>query len=407
MTSVRELLATPRDDLLRRALELGGELRPHLNTDELAAAVLTAHLGRGDPIEADGVLTVLPEGFGFLRAIELGYEPSAVDTYVSPSQIRSLNLQQGHRVQGPVRAPRSGERFFALLHVDAVEGQPPEHLDRIAPFDARTPMVATRPLSLGDDDDELWALQTLAPWCFGHRVLLRAPESFARGHLLARLARSVQRRHPEVRTTICLLDQRPEDGAAVRARLDGSGIEVVDTPFAAAPDRHVATATLVAERARRQAEHGHDVLLLLDSLTALTRAEARTSAPSGAWVQPGLDARALLTPKRWFACARQLAGAGSVTIVATVLPGEPGSIDATVASEFAPHSNSDVVIAPELATAEVALPFDPARTRTRTEDDPIPADERRRRRALQEQLLALPPDERLDHLLRARRDQPR
>lgn len=354
MTSVPELFAQPRAALLEAAAARGMELPPHLEHGELVGA-LVAHLAdAGEAVVADGELSMMHEGFGFVRLAAADYAETASDAYVSQKQIRALNLQHGHRVRGRVRAPRGAERSLSLQHVDAVQGVAVEKIGDVAPFSSRRAVVATRPLLLGDGD-AFAPLARQAPWRLGHRVLVHAGPEFARAAWLRDLALAVAAANPELAVTLCLLDQRPEDLAAARAAGADAELTVVGTRFADEPKRHCEVAELALQAALRRVERGDDLVLVVDSLSALARAHARSQPPSGAWIQPGLDARAVLGPKRLFASARQLDGGGSLTVLATVQEG-PTDLDQAIAREFAPGSNSDV------------WPEDPARSRTRPED---------------------------------------
>jgi transcription termination factor Rho len=355
MICVPELFAKPRPELLALAAEHGVDLRPHLTHAELVAELVTQRLAAGDDVVTEGELSMLHEGFGFVRLAATDYGETAVDAYVSPSQIRSLHLQQGHRVKGRLRAPRGNERFLALTRVESVQGVDADALGDVVPFGARTAIVPDRALPLGDDGP--WAgLAQQAPWRFGHRVLVHKQQDEPTAAWLTALAGAIAAAHPSVDVTLCLLDQRPEDLAVARALAADAhaNLTTVGTTFASPPRRHADVADLALHAALRRVEHGHDVVLLLDSVTALTHAHARSQAPSGAWIQPGLDARAVLAAKQLFAAARQTAEAGSLTVLATVL--EHGSaIDGAIADEFAPTSNSDV------------WPGTPERSRTRPE----------------------------------------
>src|SRR5690606_2539636 len=301
MTSLPHLLLQTREQLIALAAERGLGLRPYLGQDALVAEIVNDMLEHGETVTTDGVLSVLPEGFGFVRMLSHDFASTALDVYVSGNQVHKLNLQAGHRIRGPIRAPRGTERTFALVHVDLIENQAPEDLLSVTTFASRTATVASRPLricSAADARVDLAALQSLAPMCFGHRALLHAKSTWPRARFLAMLADSLPREHEQIDVTVCLLEQRPEDIAAVRLQLTGKPHTLVSTAFAAPPERHVAVAELALQRCLRLVEQGHDAVLLIDSLTALTRAQSRSSAPSGAWIQPGLDARSVLPAKQ-------------------------------------------------------------------------------------------------------------
>lgn len=364
------LAALPAAELLAIARAEGVSLLPNLARGELLAAILTHRLAQRAAVPADGVLELLPEGFGFLRSPWFDYEASPADAFVSPSQVRALNLKPGQRVRGPLRAPKGSERFVALVHVDEVDGADAAGLALRLAFAARTPIVPKVPLALAAPTAELRALALLAPWQLGQRVLVTAPPALPRAAFLARLAAAMRAANPDLTLTVCLLDQRPEDLAAARAQSgDTNGVEVVGTTFDAAPERHVALADIVLARCQRLVEAGRDVVLLFDSLTALTHARQREQPASGRWLCPGLDAQAVLPGKRLFAAARACAEGGSLTVIATALHATGAAIDDAVLAEFRHRGNSEVVVDGALAAAGAAVPFDAFATRTRPEED--------------------------------------
>lgn len=403
MTSLPHLLHQSREQLLALAAERGLGLLPHLEHDQVVRELATDLLKKNEAVTTDGTLDVLPEGFGFVRMLAHSFASTAVDAYVSPAQIKSLNLRSGHRIRGPLRAPRGTENFFALVHIDHVQDRAADALGDITVFEARTALVADRRLSWCTDDNDdaaLRALNRLAPIRYGHRVLIHASGTWPRAALLARIAKAQRQQATDLDITVCLLDQRPEDLAAARAALATHDCDVVGTAFAAGPDRQVTVADMAVQRAMRQVEHGRDALLLLDSLTALTRARSRAGAPSGAWIQPGLDAQAVLAAKQLFANAQRSAEGGSLTIIATAVQAAAGTIDDAIEREFATATNSDIVIVDTTDVGGDVLPFCPTTTRTRPEDDPATANERQRLTALRCELADLPLEQRkLDRLL--------
>ena len=416
MTSLPELLALTREQLLTQAEERYVDLRPHLQHDELVHAIATDMMAKDETVHADGVLDVLPEGFGFLRMLALDFASTAIDAYVSANQVRSLNLQTGHRIRGAIRAPRGTERTFALVHVDFVQDTPPEELLTVAGFASRTAAAPNRPLTLTEnqpvaDDDTQWmlhALQTLAPMAFGTRTLVHAPPKWPTARLLATLANALQQQHATADITVCLLDQRPEDIVAARtavaAGTHASATPVVTgTAFASPPERHVSVAELAWHRCLRQVEQGHDAILLIDSLTALTRARCRSTVPSGSWIQPGLDAKAILLAKEVLASTMQCTEGGSLTVIATVTTGDAGTIDEAIEREFASLTNSDVVIDTETTTCQ-GLCFDANATQTRDEGNPAHAVQTVKLRQVRSELAALPHADRGAHWVQAMRD---
>ncbi len=364
-----DLAARSGADLLAALLAQGVQTAPNLSRAELLAAFYAHLLSQGQHVLVTGALELLPEGFGFVRSPHLDYEASACDAFVTPSQVRALNLKAGHQVTGALRAPRGNERFFALSHIESVNGIDPARLVTRVAFAARTPMVATRPLALAGDD-ALRTLAFLAPWCRGQRVLVTAPPLWSRSPWLAQLAAALRTGDAGLRLYLCLLDQRPEDVAAVRAQLAPfAGCEVTGSTFGQVAERHVALTEMVLARAQRDVEAGHDVVLLVDSLTALVQASQRAQPASGRWLCAGLDAQAVWLAKRLFAAARACAEGGSLTVIATALGAAAGTVDAAVLAEFHHRGNSDVVIDAESAALAAAAPFDAMATRTRPEDD--------------------------------------
>tara|TARA_R110002072_G_scaffold269079_11_gene428362 strand:+ start:18741 stop:20039 length:1299 start_codon:yes stop_codon:yes gene_type:complete len=429
MTSLPELIQQPRRQLLATATERGVDLRPHLQQDELVQAIASHMMANGETVTTDGVLAILPEGFGFVRMVPLNFRSTAVDAYVSANQVRSLNLHSGHRIRGEIRAPRGTERTFALVHVDLVQDTPPEQLMDVTGFASRTPVAATRPLALAPNKTPtpkpgkskvkakapsetnessntsvmLHALQTLSPLCFGQRMLLHATPAWPRARFLATLANSIEAQHPEADITVCLLDQRPEDIVTAQA-LAGSRTCVVSTAFATPPEHQVTVAELAWHRCLRQVEQGHDVILLVDSMTALTRARSRSSVASGSWIQPGLDAKAILLAKEVLASTKQCEEGGSLTVIASVTTDAADTIDAAIEREFAALTNSDVVIDADAEGLD-GLCFDLVETRTRAEDNPSHGSPCQQQAAkLRGELAALPYGERAAGWLAAAAD---
>lgn len=383
-------------DLIARAAVEGVPVAANLSRSELLAAVLSHRLARGEIVHGEGVLELLPEGYGFLRCRQDDYEATPADAYVSPSQVRSLNLKAGHLVRGPLRAPKGNERYFALVHVDRVNGVEPAGLGHRITFAARTPVVPDRPLRLGGDAAAVRCVRALAPWCRGHRALVVAPPTWPRALLLADLAAALRAGDSGLRLVVCLLDQRPEDLAAVRARLAAvPECDVVGTGFDQLPERHLALADLVLARVQREVEGGADAVLLLDSLTALVQARQREQPASGRWLCPGLDAQAVLPAKRLFAAARACAEGGSLTIVATALGASGVAVDDAVLAEFRHRANSEVIVDPALAASGDPMPLDLRATHTRPEDDLRPAAQKAEVRALRQRLAAATGAERL------------
>jgi transcription termination factor Rho len=417
-TSRDELARMPAATLLATLLAEGVAVPPNLTRGELVAAAIAQRLAQQRHVRGDGVLELLSEGFGFLRSPWCDYEASPHDPFVSPSQVRGLNLKTGQRLTGPLRAPQGNERFFALVHIDSVDGGDPADAPARVSFAARTPIAGTQPLGLAGAEPRWTLLRHLAPWSRGQRVLITAPPSWPRLAFLASLAQSLAAADHRLLVSVCALDARPEELAALRTivgsvasnngpspNITASTITVTGATFDQAPARQIALVEMVLARAQRDVEAGRDVVLLFDSLSALTRAVQRESPPSGRWLCAGLDAPAVLPGKRLFAAARACAEGGSLTVLATIVI-EPGSVpDTTLLTEFRHRANGEVGIDPALAADDpaAALPFDVAATHTRPEDDTRSPAERAAAATLRRELMALPPAARSSHLDVSRR----
>jgi transcription termination factor Rho len=396
MTSVTSLLSQSRESILQAALRRGLSFTPNLEHVELITEFIIDLLKKDELVTTDGVLAILPDGFGFIRLVTSNFKATPIDAYVSANQIQKLNLKTGHRIEGPIRAPEGKEQFFALTKVDRVQGCCPQEREDVTVFAARTTQLATRSMSICGPDGplDLRAIQLLAPLCFGHRLLIHAKHTWQRSQLLAKTAQALSQQHPQAQITLCLMEQRPEDIYAASALLSTTDCTIVSSVFADDPRRHVDIAKLTLSQAMRQVEQGRDVILLIDSLTALTRAESRSSAPSGAWIQPGLDAAAMQPAKDILASAQQCQEGGSLTIIATVEPGPDNTIDGAIESELSPFSNSDLVLMPTNESHDLTAGIDLDATGTRHNDDPTPQDQRQRLQKLRAEIEAIQPSTR-------------
>lgn len=373
--SAAELATLPTADaaaLQALATQLGVTTVAGLDRRDLLVAILLQHCALGGEVTVCGAVDVLPDGSAFLRAARHGYAPGVDDVFVSQTQVRHLGLRQGHEVAGPARPPGEGERYFALMRVVTVDGQPVERLPSQLAFAARTPLLPQRrlDLDLGAAPGTLRAIAALAPWGLGQRVLVTAPAAVDRVALLAALAVAARRGNPEIRILFGACDQRPEELAALRPALAATGAELAGSPFDAPAARHVALGAMLLARGQRLVESGRDVLLLFDSLTALARACNLDTPPTGRQLSPGLDVGALLLGKRLFAAARACAEGGTLTVVATALA-DGTRLDAAIRDELLGRGNSEVALRAD------GWP-DPVATATRREDLLLPADERER-----------------------------
>jgi transcription termination factor Rho len=400
-SDIQALQALPVGELLALARAEGLEALPNLEHGELLFALLEHRFRRGGLGWAEGVLEVLPDGFGFLRSVQHDFEPGPDDVYVSPSQVRRLNLKPGHHLAGPVRPPRRGEKFFALLHVERINGGDVEALRLRVPFAARTPVLPTERLRLDHPGAslDLRAIELLSPWGKGQRVLVTAPPGCGRTRLLHRIAEALLHNHADLRVCLCLLDERPEEVPELRRSLRSRRSDVVASTFDQPQKHHLLLAEMALARAMRHVEAGEDVVLLVDSLTALARACNLETPPSGRLLCPGLDAAAVQRPKRLFGAARSLEEGGSLTVIATALCGADSRVDQTILDEFTNRGNADVVFDRELADLHVLPPLDVLRTSTRREDLLLPPPQIDALQRLRQRLAPLDRRQRVQHVV--------
>lgn len=378
--------------LLELARTEGVEGYPGLNRQELIFQVLRRRVTSTGLGWGEGVLDVLPDGFGFLRSKRFSYLAGPDDVYVSPSQVRRLNLKTGHQLAGPVRPPKEGEKYFALLHVEAVNGGSIEDLKRRIPFDDMTPVLPHERLRLEHPGCgiDLRLFDLLVPLGRGQRVLVSTPPLSGRNVVLKHLAQGILANHPECYVILLLVDERPEEVTEVlRGTGPDSRREVVASTFDEPAARHVALAEIVLERARRMVEAGEHVVLLMDSLTQLVRAYNTEVPHSGKILGGGLDAVALQKPKRLFASARAMEEGGSLTVIATMLTETGSRMNEVIAEEFQGKANCEIVFDPQLTELHVYPALDVAATGTRREDNLLPAEELERIRRLRRHLVDL------------------
>ena len=361
-----------------------GLSKPELIFELLKKRIADTGLGWGE-----GVLDILPDGFGFLRSPRHHYLAGPDDIYVSPSQVRRLNLKQGHRLAGPVRPPKSGEKYLALLHVEAVNGGTVEDLRLRIPFEELTPLLPTQRLLLEHPGctADLRLLDLFAPMGKGQRTLIMAPPQSGRTQLLTLMAEAILTNQPEVYVIILLIDDRPEDVTEViKSTGPDSRREVVSSTFDQPASRHVALSEMVLSKARRMVEAGQDVVILMDCLTHLVRACNQEVPHSGKILSVGLDTAALQHPKSLFGAARNLEQGGSLTVVATVLTDTDSLVNDVIVEEFRGRGNSEIVLDRNLAELHVYPALDIARTGTRREDNLLTEAQLKRVRRLRRKL---------------------
>jgi transcription termination factor Rho len=371
--ALKEMTISQLSDI---AKDLGVEGAAGMRKQELMFKILQAQTEKSGLIFAEGVLECLPDGFGFLRAPEYNYLPGPDDIYVSPSQIRRFDLRTGDTVSGQVRQPKEGERYFALIKVEAVNFEHPEMARNKIFFDNLTPLYPEERLKLevgGDMSSRVMDLAT--PMGKGQRALIVAPPRTGKTMLLQSIAHSVEKNHPEVILIVLLIDERPEEVTDMQRSVQG---EVVSSTFDEPATRHVQVAEMVIEKAKRLVEHKKDVVILLDSVTRLARAYNTVQPPSGKVLSGGIDANALHRPKRFFGAARNIEEGGSLTIIATALVDTGSRMDDVIFEEFKGTGNCEIHLDRKLVDKRVFPAIDINKSGTRKEELLMPEDELRR-----------------------------
>ena len=357
------------EQLHEKAQEEGIEEYTGLNKHELIFRIIKSRIAKAGLMYGDGVLEILPDGFGFLRNPEYSYLPCPDDIYVSPSQIRRFGLKNGHIVQGTIRPPKEAERYFALLRVDAINGESPDRLNEQVGFEDLTPLHPEERLLLetGPDEIEMRIVDIVTPVGKGQRGLIVAPPRTGKTVLLQKMATGIITNHSEVRVIVLLIDERPEEVTDFR-RNTPDDVEVVASTFDEQTDRHVQVANMVIEKARRMVEFGHDVVILLDSITRLARAYNAEVPHSGKILTGGVDANALQQPKKFFGSARAIEGGGSLTILGTALVDTGSKMDEVIFEEFKGTGNSELHLDRRLVEKRTWPAIDIAASGTRREE---------------------------------------
>jgi transcription termination factor Rho len=364
-----------------------------------AQSQLQRQEGRDDGINfSEGVLEVLPDGYGFLRSPGYNYLPSPDDIYVSPSQIKKFGLRTGDTVAGQVRSPKEGERFFALLKVEQVNYRSPEIMRDRTIFDNLTPLYANEKLNLETTPGEysMRIMDLLTPIGKGQRGLIVSPPKSGKTVLLQKLANAISRNHPEVRLIVLLIDERPEEVTDMERSVQA---EVVSSTFDEPPDRHVQVADMVLEKAKRLVEAQYDVVILLDSITRLARAHNTVVPHSGKILSGGVDANALHKPKRFFGAARNIEEGGSLTIIATALVDTGSRMDEVIFEEFKGTGNMEIILDRRLADRRIFPAFDIIRSGTRREELLLDATELQRIWILRKVISDMNPTEAMEFML--------
>jgi len=338
-----------------------------MKKQDLIFQILRARIRQNGLMYGEGVLEILPDGFGFLRSPEFNYLPGPDDIYVSPSQIRRFGLRNGHVVQGQIRPPKESERYFALLRVEAINGEDPEKISEITNFEDLTPLHPNRRLILETDPKELnmRIVDLITPIGKGQRMLIVAPPRTGKTVLLQKIANSISKNHPEVILIILLIDERPEEVTDMERNTKA---EVISSTFDEPASRHVQVAEMVIEKAKRYVEFGRDVVILLDSITRLARAYNTEVPHSGKILTGGVDANALQKPKRFFGAARNLEEGGSLTILATALIDTGSKMDEVIFEEFKGTGNAELHLDRRLVDKRVWPAIDINASGTRREE---------------------------------------
>ncbi len=369
-----------------------------LRKQELIFKILEAQTEKDGLSFSKGVLEVLPDGYGFLRSVNYNYLPSPDDIYVSPSQIKKFGLRTGDSVSGQVRPPKEGERFFALLRVEAVNDDHPEVIRERTLFDNLTPLYPTNRLKLETIPGEysMRIMDLLAPIGKGQRGMIVSPPKAGKTILLQKIANSIIRNHPEVKLIVLLIDERPEEVTDMERTVSA---EVVSSTFDEPPERHVQVADMVLEKAKRLVEAKKDVVILLDSITRLARAHNTVVPHSGKILSGGVDANALHRPKRFFGAARNVEEGGSLTVIATALVETGSRMDEVIFEEFKGTGNMELILDRKLSDRRVFPAIDVNRSGTRKEELLQESDELNRVWILRKLLSDLTPVEAMEFVL--------
>jgi len=374
---LQDLKAKSPTELLSFAEETGVENASAMRKQELMFAILKQLAAKDTEIIGTGVVEVLQDGFGFLRSPDANYLPGPDDIYVSPSQIRRFALRSGDTVEGQIRGPKEGERYFALLKVNKINFEDPEKARHKVHFDNLTPLYPTKWLKMEIEDPTIKDLSQrvidiVAPLGKGQRALIVAQPRTGKTVLLQNIAHSITANHPECYLIVLLIDERPEEVTDMQRSVKG---EVISSTFDEPASRHVQVSEMVIEKAKRLVEHKRDVVILLDSITRLGRAYNTVVPSSGKVLTGGVDSNALQRPKRFFGAARNIEEGGSLTIIATALIDTGSRMDEVIFEEFKGTGNSEIVLDRKAADKRVFPAIDIARSGTRKEELLVPKDQ--------------------------------
>ena len=373
---LKELKIKTPQELLKYAEDLGVENASSMRTQDMLFAILKTLAEDNKEIEGEGVLEVLQDGFGFLRSMEANYLPGPDDIYVSPSQIKRFGLRSGDTVEGPIRAPKDGERYFALLKIESINYEPTDKSRNKINFDNLTPLYPDEQIRLETEkpskDQSSRVIDLVAPIGKGQRALIVSPPRTGKTVLLQNIAHSITDNHPECYLMVLLIDERPEEVTDMQRSVKG---EVVSSTFDEPASRHVQVAEMVIEKAKRLVEHKKDVVILLDSITRLGRAYNTVVPSSGKVLTGGVDANALQRPKRFFGAARNIEDGGSLTIISTALIDTGSRMDEVIFEEFKGTGNSEIILDRKVADKRIYPAIDITKSGTRKEEILLANDE--------------------------------
>ena len=398
---LKDLKKRPPADLVEMAEELGVEGSSTLRKQDLLFAILKAQAENGEEIMGLGTIEVLSDGFGFLRSPEANYLAGPDDIYVSPNQVRRHGLRTGDTVEGEIRAPKDGERYFALTRLTKVNFDDPEAVRHRVNFDNLTPLYPEQKLTLDPADPTIKdksarVIDIVSPQGKGQRTLIVAPPRVGKTVMLQNIAKAITDNHPEVFLIVLLIDERPEEVTDMQRSVKG---EVVSSTFDEPATRHVQVAEMVIEKAKRLVEHKRDVVILLDSITRLGRAYNTVVPSSGKVLTGGVDANALQRPKRFFGAARNIEEGGSLSIIATALIDTGSRMDEVIFEEFKGTGNSEIVLDRKVADKRIFPAIDVLKSGTRKEDLITPKDQLAKTYVLRRILNPMGPQDAIEFLL--------
>lgn len=404
--NLTELRSKSAAELMEIAQSLNITEVPRARKSEVIFEILKAHAKRGEDIHGNGVLEILPDGFGFLRAADSSYLAGPDDIYVSPSQIRRFSLRTGDEIHGKIRSPKEGERYFALLKVDEINFEPPEVARNKIPFENCTPLHANDRFEMetgngSTEDITARVIDLVSPIGKGQRGLIVSPPKAGKTVMLQNIAHSISINHPECHLIVLLIDERPEEVTEMARSVRG---EVIASTFDEPASRHVQVAEMVIERAKRLVEHKRDVVILLDSITRLARAYNTVIPPSGKVLTGGVDANALHRPKRFFGAARNIEEGGSLTIIATALIDTGSKMDEVIYEEFKGTGNMELHLDRRIAEKRIYPAMNIARSGTRREELLVKKEELQKMWILRKLLHSMDDQAAMEFLLERLRD---